>query len=133
MPEFTVSGKATRLTRETVWWTAVVVATSFGAAEEAARAAVADGDYEEDDVSVEDGDEGTLSDLNVETVQRTGEDPVEEEEDVDGPEDETEYRPAGGAAGYTPAGGATGAEGVSVARVETREGYTPVRVRHVAG
>ncbi len=130
MPEYTVSGKGTRVIEETVCWTVVVTATSLATVEESVRNAISSGDYDVEDTSVE--DEGVMSRLVLENIELTSEEAPEV--DVDDPDT---YSPARVAApqppAYTPTGRQTGAEGVAVARVETRNGYAPARVRHVAG
>ena len=126
MTQFSVTGTATRLVRETIAFSADVQAASFSGVEAAVRAALTNGDYEvEDTETTETVGTTTLTELS--NVENCGEVYVA----PPAPVYTRTPTPAPAATGYAAAGRGQG--GFAVANVEARpNGYVPVRVAHRA-
>lgn len=124
MNRYSVTGTATRLVRETVFFTAEVQAANLAGIDSAVRTALANGDYEVDDT---DGTEPvgapTLTELSG--TENLGE--------VYVPAPRAVPTPAPAPTGYAAAGRGQQGGGFAVANVEPRpNGYVPVRVAHRA-
>lgn len=129
MTQFSVSGTATRLVRETIAFSADVQAASFSGVEAAVRNALANGDFEvEDTETTETVGATALTELG--NVENCGEVYVA----PPAPVYTRTPTPAPVATGYSAAGRqVTQGGGFAVANVEARpNGYVPVRVAHRA-